>query len=438
MKLTRRQALAGLGTLTLTAPHVWTKHNHQPPSTSIRHASFGGGGMAWADIESLSQTKGFQLIAVADVDTSRFEDIRKRFPDVRLYPDWRKLLDQEKGLDSANISTPDHMHAPITMRAMRQGLSVYTQKPLTHTLFDARALATFSAQKPIVTQMGIQIHSHPIHRKVVAMIQSGVLGKIKEVHSWSGKDWGDPKPLPDRADPIPVPLDWNGWLGVARERAYLKDYYHPGNWRRRLDFGTGTFGDMGCHILDPVFESLSLTHPKWVICEKGGATPTNWGLNHQVKYEFPGTATTSETLTITWYDGALRPPAELAKTYGLTSWSDQGSVYLGEKGALYSPYIDEPQLLPRGEFSNAQPLNPPGADHYNQFLEAVRGTGKTSTPFSFSGPLTEMVLLGCLATRFPNKKLDWDKARLRVTNLPEANLLVRKTYRRGFEVEGLG
>src|SRR5206468_1594995 len=255
------------------------------------------------------------------------KEVKKNFPDVHVYQDWRELLDKEKNLNSVNVSTPDHMHGSITMRAMQQGLNVYTQKPLTQTIFEARQLTRVAKEKKIISQMGIQIHSHEVHRAVVSMIHGGAIGKVKEVHSWSGKHWGDRKPRPDRKDSIPDALNWDFWLGVAAERPFISGYYHPGEWRKRLDFGTGTFGDMGCHILD---------------------------------------------------------------------------------GVLYSPYIDTPRLFPQEKFKE-YPIPKPGhEDHYRQFVEAVRGNGTTSTPFSYSGPLTETVLLGTLATRFPQTTLEWD------------------------------
>ncbi|MFM8932519.1 MAG: Gfo/Idh/MocA family protein, partial [Gemmataceae bacterium] len=189
-KITRRHALRGLAA-TLAAPMVFRAHGHAAPSETVRHASFGAGGMALADINSLTASKNLKLVAIADIDTTRFAEIQKRFPGVNCYQDWRELLDKEKGLDSANISTPDHMHAPITMSAMRRGLHVYTQKPLTQTIHESRQLTRVAAEKKLVTQMGIQIHSHVIHRTVVALVQEGAIGKVKEIHSWSGKQWGD-------------------------------------------------------------------------------------------------------------------------------------------------------------------------------------------------------------------------------------------------------
>ncbi len=260
-QLTRRSALGAMAA-GLAAPFVWRHTAGAAPSETVLHASFGASGMAWSDIGSLTASKNLNLVAVAEVDLARAADVKKRFPDVRVYQDWRELLDKEKDLNSVNVSTPAHMHAPITMSALHRGLNVYTQKPLTQTIYEARQLTKAAADKKVVSQMGIQIHSAAEHRTIVAIIQSGAIGKISEVHSWSGKQWGDRDPRPMRADPVPKGFDWDKWLGVAADRPFIGgEYYHPQNWRKRLDFGTGTFGDMGCHILDPVFMSLALTTP---------------------------------------------------------------------------------------------------------------------------------------------------------------------------------
>src|SRR5947209_4501122 len=185
-KLTRRAALkqflaAGV------APLVFRRHATAAPSETIYHASFGGSGMAGSDIKSLTASKHLKLVAVADVDLSRTADVKKQFPDVKIYQDWRELLDKEKNLNSVNVSTPDHMHAPITMRAMQQGLHVYTQKPLTQSIYEARQLARVARDKKLVSQMGIQIHSHAVHRTVVRLLQDGAIGKVQHAYSWSGK-----------------------------------------------------------------------------------------------------------------------------------------------------------------------------------------------------------------------------------------------------------
>jgi predicted dehydrogenase len=393
--------------------------------------------MAGADIGSLTASPYLKLVAVADVDMRNLDPIKRRFPGVRVYQDWRALLDKEKNLNSVNVSTPDHMHGPITMRALHQGLCVYTQKPLTQTIYEARRVTQTARDKKLVTQMGIQIHSHEIHRKIVATIQAGTIGKVKEVHSWSGKHWGDRKPRPQRKDPVPRELNWDFWLGVATERPFLTNYYHPGEWRKRLDFGTGTFGDMGCHILDPVFTSLALAAPSSIRSEGGAPNGDNWGLDSQVRYIFPGTIHTAGTLTLYWYDGDKQPPAPVKALLGTDPLADQGSIYIGTEGVLYAPYIDEPILLPAAKFREVKLPNPGGSDHYLQFVEACRGNGATSAPFEYSGPLTESVLLGCLATRFPRMTLEWDSANLSVTNIREANAFVRRRFRKGWEVEGL-
>ena len=192
---------------------------------------------------------------------------------MKVYQDWRELLDKEKNLNSVNVSTPDHMHAPITMRAMQQGLNVYTQKPLTQTIYEARQLPAWHARKSSSPRWGFRFIRTRFTGPSSPTIQAGTIGKVKEVHSWSGKHWGDKKPKPDRVDKVPAELNWNLWLGVASERPFLAHYYHPGEWRKRLDFGTGTFGDMGCHILDPVYTSLASDSPQ-LRSDPRGARPT--------------------------------------------------------------------------------------------------------------------------------------------------------------------
>ena len=180
------------------------------------------------------------------------------------------------------------MHGPIAMSALQLGKHVYCQKPLTHDLFETRQLTQVARQKKLATQMGIQIHSSREYVTAVRLVQDGAIGKVKEVHTWSNKKWGDMSARPDRSDPVPEGFDWDFWLGVCAERPFIGNaYYHPGNWRKRLDFGTGTFGDMGCHIYDPVFKSLELTAPLSVRSE--GPTPNqwNWAINAVIHYVFP-------------------------------------------------------------------------------------------------------------------------------------------------------
>jgi predicted dehydrogenase len=432
MKITRRSALktAALG---VSVPFVWrTTTAYAAPSETVRHVSVGAGGMAGSDIGSLTQSKNLKLVAVADVDSTKFKPWKDKFPDLKVYADWREMFEKEQ-FDSANISTPDHMHACPTMRAMKMGKAVYTQKPLCQTIHETRKLTEAAAETKVVTQMGIQIHSHAVHKSVVATIRAGAIGKVKEVHSWSSKTWGDDTPKPDKKDMPPENLNWDLWLGVAEDRPFIGGgYYHPGNWRKRLSFGTGTFGDMGCHILDPVFNSLGVTFAKSITSVGGKPNETNWGLNAQVEYIFPGSEFTTEEVKVTWYDGNRRPPAEVQKLIN-AKLSDQGSIYIGTKGVLFSPYIAAPTIIG----ADAKPAMETGDNHYLQYVDAVRGVGKTSAPFSYAGPLTEMVLLGCLSTRFPKTAMQWDSAKMEFKNEPAANAFVKRTYRKGWEEKGL-
>jgi predicted dehydrogenase len=436
-RFNRRAALKRAAATTIAFPYVMRAYASAPPSETVNHASFGSSGMAGSDIGSITASKYVKLVAVADVDLKNTASITKRFPGVKVYQDWRELLDKEKHLDSVNVSTPDHMHGSITMSALQCGLNVYCQKPLTQTVYEARQVAKVAREKKVVTQMGIQIHSHQAHRTIVATIQAGMIGKVMQVLSWSGKHWGDVNPRPNRKDPVPSGFNWDIWLGVAADRPFINHYYHPGEWRKRLDFGTGTFGDMGCHILDPVFTSLALTAPRSLLSEGGAPNAHNWGLDSQVRYMFPGTKFTTDPFTLYWYDGNARPPAEFKSLINRQSLRDQGSIYIGTEGILYAPYIADPILLPKEKFKGVKLPDPGGNDHYLQFVEACRGNGKTSTPFDYSGPLTESVLLGTLATRFPKKLLEWDSEKLAFTNVPEANQFVRRQPRKGWEVQGL-
>jgi predicted dehydrogenase len=431
-RITRRAALGALA-----APFVFRSFAHAAPSETLMHVSVGAGGMAGSDIGSLTASKNLKLVAVADVDLAQTKKWKDKYPDLKVYQDWREMFDKEK-FDSVNVSTPDHMHACPTMRAIKAGKHVYTQKPLTQTLHECRALQVAAKEAKVVSQMGIQIHSHPVHKSVVQMIHDGAVGKVKAVHSWSGKDWGDSKPKPDKQDPVPPTLNWDLWLGVAADRPFIGGgYYHPGNWRKRLDFGTGTFGDMGCHILDPVFGALGVGNPNKV--ESVGDAPNdyNWGLNCQVEFVFPGTKYTTDEVSLTWYNGNKRPPTEVVKQIGEQKLSDQGSIYLGTDAVLYSPYIGPPVVLKDGKVESYKKPDIKGDDHYLQWVEAARGNGQTSAPFSYAGPLTEMVLLGCLATRFPKTALKWDEKKMQFTNEPKANAFVKRTPRKGWEEKGI-
>jgi predicted dehydrogenase len=433
-----KQAALGIAAVPLFARNLISA----PPSRIVRHASFGAAGMAGNDLQNLANQPALQLVCAAEVDLSRWDGLKKRFPDgkVKIYQDWRQMLDKEaKHLDSVNIGTPDHMHAPMAMSAMQLGLHAYVQKPLAHDLYEVRRLTEAAREKKLVTQMGIQCHSMAYYRIGVKVIQSGAIGKVQEVHLWSSKKWGDSQPRPERSDPVPSTLNWDSWLGVAAQRPYLGGgYYHPGNWRKRLDFGTGTFGDMGCHIYDPVYESLALGAPLSVRSEGPPPSRWNWAIDAVIHYVFPGTQyTEGKTIPVTWYDGDRRPSKDVQALLGDKQLPDQGSIFLGTKGVMLLEHCGRPALFPLAQFKDFKLPHDSGSSHWKQFTDAVLGEGATSAPLSYSGPLTEAVLLGGVSTHFPRITLDWDAVRLQFTNHAEANQLIRRTYRKGWEVKGL-
>jgi predicted dehydrogenase len=436
-KFLRRAALATAGVW--AAPALTRSLRAVPPSGTLRHASFGTTGMAAGDIDSLTHNPALKLVAVADVDLGHAETIKKKFPDVKIYQDWRELLDKEKSIDSVNVTVPDHMHAAIAMSALQLGKHVYCQKPLTHDIYETRRLTEVARSTKLVTQMGIQIHSQGAYLQAASIVQQGAIGKIKEVHSWSGKKWGDSDPRPDRSDPVPANFNWDEWVGIAAERPFLGDgYYHPGNWRKRLDFGTGTFGDMGCHIFDPVFNALQLTAPTSVRSDGPAPGAWNWAVNAIVRYVFPGTQyTDGQTINVTWYDGDERPPKEVEALMEGDKWPDQGSIFLGTKGTLVLPHIAYGQLYPDKDFAGYHRPDVQEKDHWRQFVEACLGQGQTAANFDYAGPLTETVLLGSVASRFPHTTLEWNAPALKFENVSEANHYLRRQYRAGWEVTSL-
>jgi len=438
----RRSFLQDLALGVAIAPWVTSGVRAVSPNGKLRHATFGTSGMAGSDIESLASHKSIEIVAGCDVDERSSAGFRKKFPNAKVYADFRELLEKEGDLDSVNVSTPDHMHAPIALMALKRNLHVYGQKPLAHDIGEARAMTMLAAEKKRVTQMGIQIHSSKEYRTAVKLIQGGVIGKVKEVHTWSSKKWGDNGEMPKGGDPIPEGFKWDLWLGVCADRPFIgKEWYHPGNWRKRLDFGTGTFGDMGCHIYDPVFAALALTAPLSVRSEGPAPNAHSWATDAVIHYVFPGTAFTEDkTVKVVWYDGDQRPPAEVqamarkadapegAKADAMPG---QGSIFLGTDGVLVLPHIAMPKLY--GAASGRPVEAVAGDNHYHQFVQTILGEREnTDASFAYSGPLTEAVLLGGVATRFPKTVLEWDAAKLTFTNTPEANAWVRLAYRAGY------
>jgi predicted dehydrogenase len=423
------------------------------PNDKPNIAAVGVGGKGWGDITETSKEGAASVVAFCDVDMSGmgrngksrgnkgYPVAAERWPDAKRYTDWREMLDKEgKRLNGITVSTPDHMHAPVTMTAIQMGLATYTQKPMTRTIYEARQLTLASRKAGTVTQMGNQGHSSKEYRTLVRLIQDGAIGKVKEAHTWSNRPIWPTHGIerPQGSSPIPEGLNWDLWLGVAPERPFVESVYHPFAWRGWFDFGAGALGDMGCHIIDPVYWSLGLTAPTKVWYE--GPTPTRetFPKSETIYYEFPGTRYTADhTIRVVWYDGGLLPDAKLAPLPQGQSLPDNGCLLVGEKGVLLCRHVAMPQLLPQEKFVGYPMPQIDEHDHYLQWTNAIRGDGKTTSNFDYAGPLTETVLLGTVACRFPGEQLAWDSANLRFTNVSRANDYVRQAYRKGWEVKGL-
>ncbi len=433
----RRQFLRAASLTAVAVPYLWIPAAAQ--TRKVRHASFGAGGQALSDINAFAKHAAFDLVAVADVDLCRLDRILDRFPKVRVYQDWRELLKKEASrLDSVNVSTPDHMHAVQAIGAMREGKHVYVQKPLAATLRETRVLTEYARKAKVISQMGIQVSSAEGQRYGEWLVRSGLVGRIREVHTFSNKSWGDDKPLPDGVDQVPPTLDWDQWLGVADTRAFKRNVYHPGNWRKRIGFGTGTLGDMGCHIYSPPYRALNLASPVKVTAHGPSPSAESWAVKAKVHLVYPGTEfTAGPTVDMWWYDGGELPPEELRGQVG-AKMPDQGSIVVGTDGLLVLPHGGEPFTVPEAKLASVQKPQLLFRDHYAEFLDAVlAGSTPCSAGFDYSGPLTESVIIGNVAGYYPGETLDFDAARLTFTNKPAANAHLTRTYRKAWRAKGV-
>jgi predicted dehydrogenase len=433
--VTRRKFLQAVATTAAVAPFMSVRPRTAAPA--LRHASIGASGQAFSDITAFAKHPAFDLVAVADVDLAKFDRVQQRFPKVRVYQDWRELLEKERGnVDSVNVSTPDHMHCLIAMEAMKRGKPVYVQKPLCNTLRETRLLTEYARKKGLTTQMGIQVSSTRVQRYGEALVRSGIVGKIREVHTFSNKSWGDDKPLPEATDFVPAPFDWDGWLGVSDARPFKKGVYHPGEWRRRIGFGTGTLGDMGCHIYSPPYRALNLTSPIAVTAAGPPPSAENWAIKAKVRLTYPGTEFTADkTVDVWWYDGGELPPDALREPVG-SRFPNQGSIVVGTDGMIVLPHGSaDPFVLPDSKMASLPAIELADRDHYAEFIDAVLAGGrqKCSANFDYAGPLAESVIIGNVAARFPGETLKFDAKALRFPGKPEADQYLTRTYRDGWK-----
>ena len=438
--INRRDFLSRASLAGIAATGALSAARAQAPNDKLNIAAVGIGGMGGSNLRRLS---GENIVALCDVDDLYAAEAFAAFPEAKRYKDYREMLSAQSDIDAVLIATPDHTHAVIAMACMKAGMHVYCQKPLTHEVYEARRLAEAAKETGVVTQMGIQGHSGEGIRLVREWIQAGAIGEVREVDAWCSltyypwghAGWSSPRGTrPEEIPPVPDTLDWNLWLGPAPERPY-HPCYHPLTWRSWWDFGCGMMGDRGAHTFDPIFWALDLGQPVTV---EGNATDLNdetHPIACLVRYEFPARGS-MPPVTLTWYDG-LRPPrpTEIGSDDILGN-SEGGALFKGSEGLLTcGVYGEEPRLLPGSRMKDFTPPAPsiPRVEgtHEDDWLRAIKSGGKAGADFSYSGPLTEVCLLGNIAKRM-GTKLEWDPAAMQFPNLPEANQYIRREYRDGW------
>ena len=461
-KISRRRfigsAAAATAAFTVVPRNVLGGSGNTPPSEKLNVAIIGTGGQGTQNIKGLLRHSDVQIIAICDVneqsDYSRFyyggvagrkparELIEKHYADQKStgsykgcasYIDFRRMFEEEKGIDAVLVATPDHVHAVATMTAIKNGKHVYCEKPLTHSIHEARKITEAARQAKIATQMGNQGHSGEGIRLTVEWIRDGAIGDVREVHSWShtGAGWaGNRTARPTETPPVPSGLDWDLWLGPTQHRPY-HPAYAPYNWRGWWDFGTGANGDMACHNMDPAFWALELGHPISVEASSSGINPETTPLTSTIHYQF-GARKNMPPVKMTWYGGGLMPPRpeELEPGRELTGGGN-GILFVGDKGKIMCPgWGGNPRIIPETKMK-VYKLPPKtlarSKGHHRDWIDACKGGKPASSNFDYAGPMTEVVLLGNVALR-TGRKLAWDGQNMKATNAPEADRYIRPEY----------
>ncbi|MDF2382610.1 Gfo/Idh/MocA family oxidoreductase [Nostoc ellipsosporum NOK] len=462
----RQAAVAGAG-FVIVPRHVLGR-GYVAPSDKLNIAGIGAGGKGESDLAEFAKSPNVNIVAMCDVDDRAAAKSRERFPKANYYKDFRKMLQAEKNnIDAVSISTPDHTHAVATMAAMAMGKHVYTQKPLTHDIYEARQLAEAARKYKVVTQMGNQGGSGNGVRKAKEMYDAGMIGDVVEAHAWTNRPvWPQGIPTPTGQHAVPKELDWDLWLGPAPYIDYNPAYV-PFNWRGWWAFGTGALGDMACHIMDPIYRILPILYPDSAECSVSNVWKDMWAEGNYVDSAPPSSiihlnyprTDGKGNIKVSWYDGGLLPrlPEELLPGEPFGNW-DGGVLLVGTKGKLLLDcYGANPRLLPtrlmKEKKMPAEKIKRVPEGHYIQWVNAcIAGYGKgvTSSPFEYAGPFTESILMGNLAIRSwmmlnpkrkgwedkyaGRKKLLWDAKNMKVTNFDEANEFVRRNYREGWSL----
>ncbi|MCP4644918.1 MAG: Gfo/Idh/MocA family oxidoreductase [bacterium] len=444
--VSRRLFLAGAsaaavtGCATKVAPQLVTRgaraKNPKSPNEKLNIAGIGIGGQGAGDLRNMADEN---IVALCDVDDKHAAHTYERYPKAKRYRDYRVMLEKQKDIDAVVIATPDHLHAVIAMAAIKLGKHVYCEKPLTHSVYEARMLTKAAREAGVATQMGNQGQASEHSRVLCELIWDGAIGNVREVHGWSNRyprisrrGMGRPK----GSMPVPDTLDWDLWLGPAPERPYVKSVYNPFVWRGWWDFGCGVLGDIGCHNFAAIFKALNLGHPTTVEATSTAAQDApdvkseSAPIASMVNYDFPADGD-RPGLTITWYDGGMMPrrPEELEDDREMGG--GDGMLYIGDKGKILNH-----RLIPDAkmkEYGRPPKVLPRSKGHHKEWIDACKGGPPAGSNFDVAGPLTEVVLLGNVALR-TGKKLQWDPESMTVTNVPEAAELIKPTYREGWSL----
>ncbi|MES1167152.1 MAG: Gfo/Idh/MocA family oxidoreductase [Pseudomonadota bacterium] len=422
----------------LAFPHL-LRGQAGPANHRLNVACIGVGGRGHEAVQGL---KGENFVAFCDVDDENAAKTYAEFPGVPHFRDYRVMLDKlGNQIDSVTISTPDHMHFPIAVAALSLGKHVFVEKPLTHTIAEARILAKLAREKKVATQMGNQGHANDGMRVLKEWLQAGVLGEVCEVHSWTNRPiWPQGVNAPDHSKLMPVvpaTLDWDLWLGVAPAREYDPAYV-PFKWRGYWDFGTGALGDMGCHIMDGAYWALDLTQPTSVEATSANQTDQSPPTGSVVTYHFPARGALP-AVQWTWYDGGMMPPLPEGLVLD-APLPNNGTLIVGSKAIVFADtYYAKVTILPKARMLELTPSLPAASlpriegGHFAEWISACKGGAPAGSAFDYSSRLTETVLLSNVAVR-ARRRIEWDAAAMKVVNFAEANRFVAKTYRPGFGV----
>lgn len=462
----RNTAIVG-GAFFIVPRHVLGR-GHIAPSDKLNIAGIGAGGKGEGDLQEFAKSPYVNIVAMCDVDDRQAVKSRERFPKAGYYKDFREMLAKEKNnIDACSISTPDNTHAVATLAAMQLGKHVYTQKPLTHDIYEARILAQAAKKYKVVTQMGNQGGSGDGVRKAKEMINAGMIGQVTEAQAWTNRPvWPQGIATPTGKFEVPKELNWDLWLGPAKWIDYNPAYL-PFNWRGWWAFGTGALGDMACHIMDPIYRILPIDYPDSAECSVGTVWKEMWNDSQNLDACPPASIIHltyprkdgKGSIKVSWHDGGLLPerPDELLPGEAFGNW-DGGVLFIGTKGKLLLDcYGANPRLLPTKLMQEKkipkETIKRVPEGHYLQWVNAcIAGyeNGKTSSPFEYAGPFTESILMGNLAIRswlmknpklkgwddkyLGRKRLLWDAANMKVTNFDEANQFVKREYREGYNL----